>query len=235
MRSLSVTRSHFIKSAAAISAIAILTLFPIKAFTEESPFGHKEILSHDMRGFAKWRGLLVRYQAQRLDPQSFCKGSGPCPITAWRKLITSLRGKPVAWQLTAVNNFFNRVAYHPDSEIWGKADYWATPYEFLTRGGDCEDYAAAKFLTLQLAGVSPEQMRLLILKDMKQGGVMHAVLEVAVKSGERYMLDNQLPAVTLSRTLPHYQPIFSLTTESWWAYRSPSEQMNESLPATGKK
>ena len=62
-------------------------------------------------------------------------------------------------KLQAVNTFFNRIEYRRDQDQWGKADYWASPEEFLTVGaGDCEDFAIAKYITLKKMGVSAETL-----------------------------------------------------------------------------
>ena len=60
---------------------------------------------------------------------------------AANKLILSLKNKPVKLQLVKVNRFFNRAKYVTDKRLWGKADYWASPFEFIGKNqGDCEDY-----------------------------------------------------------------------------------------------
>src|SRR5262245_19626552 len=51
--------------------------------------------------------------------------------------------------LARVNDYFNRARFLPDLQHWGADDYWATPAEFsATHGGDCEDYAIAKYYAL---------------------------------------------------------------------------------------
>jgi predicted transglutaminase-like cysteine proteinase len=49
--------------------------------------------------------------------------------------------------------------YRTDADMWGSADDWATPVEYVGySAGDCEDFAFAKMFTLQAMGVPAERM-----------------------------------------------------------------------------
>ena len=51
---------------------------------------------------------------------------------------------------------------------WNKVDYWATPIEFLaSHGGDCEDFAIAKYFTLIQLGIPEEQLTLTYVKALR--------------------------------------------------------------------
>jgi len=109
-----------------------------------------------------------------------------------------------------------------DSSNWGRKDYWATPGEFLTRFGDCEDYAIVKYLSLRALGIPDKNLRVVAVKDLnlKTG---HAVLMVIFKDKKtkknRYLvLDNQIKQVVDSRKIRHYQPVFSINRTSWWRH-----------------
>jgi len=85
-------------------------------------------------------------------------------IGAWRELVRTQQRQPSAdmlERLNLVNTFFNRIPYVSDQAHWGVEDYWATPTEVLTsNGGDCEDSAIAKYLTLKEMGVPQERLRI---------------------------------------------------------------------------
>jgi predicted transglutaminase-like cysteine proteinase len=98
------------------------------------------------------------------------------------------RQLPLAERLRRINRIVNSANYAPDMELWGKADYWATPGELFGRGGDCEDFATAKFLMLRDTGVPSSQMFVLVL-HAGFGGAAHAVLIVETEDGPR-VLDN---------------------------------------------
>jgi len=78
---------------------------------------------------------------------------------ALHKLLNDLQNAPTKQQLRDVNNFFNRVSYGSDMDIYTVSDYWATPYEFLARDeGDCEDYVIAKYFALLELGFKSSQL-----------------------------------------------------------------------------
>ena len=58
----------------------------------------------------------------------------------WRQIITTAAALPRAKRVKAVNDFFNRWPYKQDRELYGVSEYWATPKEFMSRSGDCEDW-----------------------------------------------------------------------------------------------
>ncbi|MDQ6966781.1 MAG: transglutaminase-like cysteine peptidase, partial [Mariprofundaceae bacterium] len=86
-------------------------------------------------------------------------------MQSWQQLINTDRGKAKPDIIYSANRFFNRVHFVSDNTHWGRADYWATPVEFLaTNGGDCEDFSIAKYFTLRELGVPDEQLRITYVK-----------------------------------------------------------------------
>lgn len=64
-------------------------------------------------------------------------------------------------QVEHVQAYYNRMRRMPDSRLWGRKDYWATPAELLRVGaGDCEDIASAKYFALRELSVPAERLRL---------------------------------------------------------------------------
>lgn len=120
-------------------------------------------------------------------------------------------------QVEGINAFFNHLTYVEDSENWQQKDYWATPFEMFARGGDCEDYAIAKYLALKELGISEHSMRIVIVMDNNLG-ILHAVLEVRLND-TRYILDNQISTVIEEEKIAHYTPIYGINTQQWWAYK----------------
>ncbi|MDA0998123.1 MAG: transglutaminase-like cysteine peptidase, partial [Proteobacteria bacterium] len=104
----------------------------------------------------------------------------------------------------------------------GENDYWATPAEFMTRFGDCEDYAIIKYLSLRRLGWQEKDLRVVAVKDMNLK-VGHAVLVVFFKhptSGQimSLLLDNQIKQIVQADRVRHYQPVFSLNQFHWWRH-----------------
>jgi predicted transglutaminase-like cysteine proteinase len=174
-------------------------------------FGSQEDFNYSLKKFPKWVDMLKRWQNSAPCEAHDCTTSG------WQDLIERLRGEDRMVQLKAVNSFFNASRYMVDSKNWGKEDYWETPYEFLKRKGDCEDYAIAKFMALKALGVPKEDMRVLALRDLNLG-VGHAVL-IVYEGDTPLLLDNQIKTIVPANSVKHYQPVYSINETGWWLHR----------------
>lgn len=159
---------------------------------------------------------MPRYEMQKAGADAKCYGPG-CLNKKWEALLESLEDKPVNVQIEAVNKFFNGMKYVSDQDNYGVADYWNTPYELMERGGDCEDYAIAKYISLKRLGVPEGDMRIIIVRDQSLGGIMHAILQVDV-DGEKEILDNQSKLVKTASQVRQYSPVFAINEAKWWAY-----------------
>jgi predicted transglutaminase-like cysteine proteinase len=91
--------------------------------------------------------------------------------------------------------------------------------EFMKNGGDCEDFAITKYVSLRALGVPEERMRLVVLQDM-QKNIPHAVLVVYTENGP-VVLDNQIKRAMPVEKISHYKPIFSINRDSWWLHTKP--------------
>ena len=70
-------------------------------------------------------------------------------------------------RIGVINREIN-LAIVPTSDFvqWGVDDRWSPPLETFTTGrGDCEDYAIAKYVALTEAGVPPEDVKLVVVRD----------------------------------------------------------------------
>ena len=142
-------------------------------------------------------------------------------IVAWRRLIEEARELPDQDKLNKVNTFFNRrVLYQTDMQVWQQEDYWATPLEFMGRGaGDCEDFSIAKYITLQMLGISNEHLRLSYVR-YKVGAtppIAHMVLGYYPEpTSEPYILDNMISSVRLASMRTDLAPVFSFNSDGLW-------------------
>jgi predicted transglutaminase-like cysteine proteinase len=175
-------------------------------------FGTHEFHSSNLSLFPKWRGALERYHAELKS----C-AANLCDREGWRALINRLRSLDPSRQIAEINREMNRMPYIVDSMGWGVNDYWATPFEFLRKSGDCEDYAIAKYMALRALDVPTEAMRIVVLQDLNLQ-LAHAILVVYV-DGEALVLDNQIRSVVPADSIHHYQPIYSLNEDGWWLHR----------------
>jgi predicted transglutaminase-like cysteine proteinase len=137
-----------------------------------------------------------------------------CVTPTIAMLLEELADAPLLFQLDVINRWFNKATYVPDFVNWKTVDHWETIQEFLSRGGDCEDFAIAKYGMLRALGLPPEQMRLLIVEDRRKREI-HAVLAVDTPTGTR-LLDNQLPDVTLLNAASQYRTRVAINENDLW-------------------
>lgn len=197
---------------AAGAAILLLGAAPAEARTYPKIFGSIELFSTKTSRFPKWLGMLDRFQ----DGTKLCE-SATCTTKGWKEFIAGLQGQDLKTQLKEVNRAFNAHKYILDIKNWGEEDYWATPYQFLKKNGDCEDYAISKYFTLKALGVPIEDMRVVALQDQNLN-LGHAVLVVYV-GDEPMLLDNQIASVVPANSIRHYNPVFSINESGWWLHR----------------
>lgn len=173
-------------------------------------FGSAEKRSGDLSAFTKWNSMFARFDTQMSKPGS------AATLKKWKAELETLRGLPLETMVERVNSMANRVPYINDGRNWGKSDYWETPIEFFSKGGDCEDFAIAKYASLRALGVPDNRMRITVLKDM-QKGIPHAILIVYTDKGP-VILDNQIKSVKRDSDISHYKPIFSINRTAWWLH-----------------
>ena len=182
-------------------------------------FGTSETAGSNLAAFRRWGGVIERSIHEWLGYGDPCSArlAGKCTTGEWRQLVARLADKPRRERIDKVNAFFNRIPYVVDASNWGVADYWATPLQFLSRAGDCEDYAIAKYVTLRQLGFSSDEMRVVVLDDTNLR-VPHAILTVV--DGDRLLvLDNQIPDVVDSKRILHYKAIYSINENRWWLHK----------------
>lgn len=203
----------------ALALVAHAFVAPAGAVEHPSLFGTAETRSENMKPFTKWGGVVDRYRTEQSLETAPCAqlGALKCRLADWRRFLATLDGKPRHEQILAVNAYMNRRSYIEDLPNYGVPDYWATPREFLTRDGDCEDYAIAKFMSLRHLGFRPEELRLVVLQDLNLN-VAHAVL-VVYHEGRALLLDNQIRQVVETHQVRHYRPLYSINEQAWWLHK----------------
>jgi len=126
-------------------------------------------------------------------------------------------------QLTLVNRYINKRRYRRDrtklslsAAEGGEArlrNQWSTLLEFLKRGGDCEDYATAKYFLLRELGFPAEDMRIVISFE-RSVRAHHAVLAIRQPDGSSWLLetDNRI----LKSRQPGYRFIYAINEFGIW-------------------
>jgi predicted transglutaminase-like cysteine proteinase len=146
------------------------------------------------------------------------------PATRWRRFVSASQGLAEQDQLRLVNDFFNfNLQFGSDPEVWGRADYWATPLEALGRGmGDCEDYTVGKYVTLGLLGVPLERLRITYVRAEtgfagERVAQAHMVLAYyPAPDADPLILDNLVGRVLPASRRPDLQPVFGFNSEHLW-------------------
>jgi predicted transglutaminase-like cysteine proteinase len=170
-----------------------------KASRYPNLFGTSETRSADISPFTKFTAISARLGGVAL-PNALSSEDGASELD----------------KVEAVNTFYNKIRYIEDKNNYGTSDYWATPAEFSSKGGDCEDYAIAKYTALKNLGFSENQMRIAIVQDTWKG-IPHAILIVYTSDGAKF-LDNQYKTVKNVEGFTRYRPIYSINRTGWWRH-----------------
>ncbi len=135
----------------------------------------------------------------------------------WQNLIGTGSGGDDRTKLEKVNRFFNTMSFIEDAVHWKQEDYWATPVEFLaSEGGDCEDFAIAKYFTLISLGVAENRLTLTYVKALRLNKA-HMVLTYYPAPGkEPLVLDNLVNAIEPSSKRTDLLPVYSLNGSGLW-------------------
>src|SRR5580700_5117979 len=159
----------------------------------------------------KWLGVERKLDDERVQ-LALCDGDRErCVSPAALQLLAivdNARARDGRARLGEINRAIN-LAIRPMSDLaqYGQVDVWSSPLvTFATGAGDCEDYAIAKFVALRLAGVSPDDLRIVVMRDTIHGED-HAVA-VARLDGHWLMLDNRRMAMVEDGDVRNYRPMF---------------------------
>jgi predicted transglutaminase-like cysteine proteinase len=159
----------------------------------------------------KWRGVERKLGDDGVQ-LALCDGDRErCVSPAALQLLAIVdksRAREGRARLGEINRAIN-LAIRPMSDLaqHGEIDVWSSPLVTFTSGaGDCEDYAIAKFVALRLAGVSPDDLRIVIMHDTIHDED-HAVAAARL-DGHWLTLDNRRMAMVEDAYVRNYQPLF---------------------------
>jgi predicted transglutaminase-like cysteine proteinase len=177
-------------------------------------FGTHETRSDNTTAFKKWMVMIDRFEAPLNSTAPVSEG-----VAAWRAEIASLKGLPRDEQIEKVNDFLNQVDYVDDRSAYGESGYWgASPDRFFSGGGDCKDYAIAKYASLRALGFTDKDLRIAVVQD-KVKDIAHAIL-IFYSGDKGYVLDNQNKNIEPIEAVNRYQPYFSINSTSWWLHHA---------------
>lgn len=205
-----------------VAALMVLSMVAPKTASATVPamlFGTIEFEARSHSALPQWRRVMAGVNSE-IETYRLCAIDGEaCPnrgVMAWQALLQGLKGEDQMKQIRSVNRFINQWRYRTDERNFGQSDYWATPVEFMTHSGDCEDYAIAKYVSLRQLGFSADQLRMVVVHDVLRD-LAHAVLAVYV-DGEVLILDNLSNAVLPHHRLSQYLPYYSVNEKARWTH-----------------
>lgn len=157
----------------------------------------------------KWLALRSRLDDDMVQ-LALCDGDRDnCASPAALKLLAIVdqaRSRDGRARLGETNRAINLGIRAADD---GSEDVWSSPLATFARGaGDCEDYAIAKLAALKLAGIAAEDLRIVVVRDLR-AGEEHAIAASRL-DGHWLMLDNRRMAMVEDDAARSYQPLFVL-------------------------
>jgi predicted transglutaminase-like cysteine proteinase len=182
------------------------------ARTLAEPFGLQTIAAPPGEISAKWAELQPRIRSDE-DTLATCrsnKNNCPAAARAFLRIVEQGRKHQGRARIAEINRAVNlSIKTMADSVQHGIDDVWSAPLATFAAGaGDCEDYAIAKYVALRQSGTASDNLRLVIVRDVRRG-LNHAVVGVRF-DGEWLILDNRHMVLVKATEAQHYSPLFVL-------------------------
>jgi predicted transglutaminase-like cysteine proteinase len=170
----------------------------------------------------KWLGVQRRLDDEMVQ-LALCDGDrercvSPAALQ-FLAIVDVARAREGRARLGEINRAIN-LAIRPMSDLaqWGEIDVWSSPLVTFAHGaGDCEDYAIAKFVALREAGVSPDDLRIVIMRDTIRGED-HAVAAARL-DGQWLTLDNRRMTMVEDVYVRNYRPTFVIDRDGVKRYQ----------------
>ncbi len=219
------TSSPFCLAGGALPAVLVLLVTimapPAVAQTGSFPniFGSVAVPMANLQMLPQWTAVIGRMRQTAEPFQDICEAPPSlCHLKQWNAFLISIKGLDKQSQLSRVNDFMNNFPYVTDIMNWARNDFWETPLEFQHKGGECKDYAVAKYWSLRYLGWPVDQLRVVVLQDLNLR-IAHAIL-VVDQDNQALVLDSQIKGrVVNASSINHYRATYSLNELHWWLHR----------------
>jgi predicted transglutaminase-like cysteine proteinase len=223
-------------SGKAAAAEAITAAPSIAAPALAEPFGRLAMPVSTGDVLTKWTGVESDIRAEQ-DILARCRNNkaANCPAPARNFLAIVAAGSALTGRarIGVINRAIN-LAIEPMSDLaqWGVPDRWSAPLDtFATHRGDCEDYAIAKYVALTEAGISADDVRLVIVRNVA-AAEDHAVAAVRL-DGSWLVLDNRWLALVDADAMPQVVPLFVLDNGGVRQFAGPALADARGTPTPG--
>jgi predicted transglutaminase-like cysteine proteinase len=161
---------------------------------------------------ARWAELYSRILSEEKTLAACRSGEDTCPTAArqFLHIIELGQQRQGRARLGEINRAVN-LSIKPVRE-WARHaadDFWLAPIATLNAGvGDCKDYAIVKYVALRESGISPDDLRFVVVRDVKLK-TDHAIVAVRLEE-EWLVLDNRTLIMANAAEVRHYDPLFVL-------------------------
>jgi predicted transglutaminase-like cysteine proteinase len=177
----------------------------------DEPFGLSTATLTKGAVLEKWLNVEREVDDERVVLRMCEENRASCqsqPALQFLAIVDSGRALEGRARIGEINRAINlKLKPMSDLALYGAEDVWTPPLATLAIGaGDCEDYAIAKFVALQEAGISPDDLRIVILRDDHREED-HAVVAARL-DGNWLTLDNRHMAMVEDHDVRRYRPVF---------------------------
>jgi len=170
--------------------------------------------------WAPWQTLFARHAQEQaiiracLAAHSDCNG----PARSYAFLINRARDIDAQRRIRLVNRFVNKRRYRDDRpQAPAIRNEFRTLFDLFRNGGDCEDFAIAKYLLLRELGFSKEELRIVITR-VRSSRDHHAVLAVKVDD-QAWLLETD-DTIKRGNKQNRYRYLFSMNEEGIWDHET---------------
>lgn len=182
-----------------------------RAVGSDEPFGLSTATVTEGPVLEKWLNVEREVGDEQLVLRSCEENRASCQSPTalqFLAIVDSGRALEGRARIGEINRAINlKLKPKSDLALYGEEDVWTSPLAtFAVGAGDCEDYAIAKFVALQEAGISPDDLRLVILRDDHREED-HAVVAARL-DGNWLMLDNRHMVLVEDQLVRRYRPVF---------------------------
>ncbi len=147
-------------------------------------------------------------------------------LSNWNKLMKEIENKSDKVKARRINAYFNQYRYKfdtivEDGKLIRKGDNWRTFKNFVGQlGGDCDDYALAKYYSLVKLGVDKEKLQLW-LGSYKSKKLNHMVLAYYIDgSNNPLVLDNNTRTPIRYSQRTNFRPWFHINEYGYGAFKN---------------
>lgn len=167
---------------------AMLCLFATHVAAATYTFDDADELFAPATKWEIWRATLTRNADELVRIQACVADQTRCEpaMRSLRPILIRGAGLSTEDKLRLANRYINRRHYRNDrnwkttvsvSDV--QRNQWRSLLEFLEKGGDCEDYATAKYFLLRALDVPADDLRVVVAWDRQARGY-HALLAYRV-------------------------------------------------------